>query len=796
MLNFIEARSVPDYKILSPDFEVLGESGLPESFSGWCTWKAETRPGQVKPAKTPFGLRKRISVSEPEAWLSYGAARSAFDHGGFDGVGLLMSSASDCIVGMDLDKCLALDGSILPDRGEIVAEFLALDSYTEVSPSGTGLRQFLKGMRLDEYKQKSSSQNLEVYESFEGADVRYLTVTGLPYPIGSKARPVIGNTAPMERFIVKYCERHPEAEPIDLGDWQGDTGGRTASEIVALLRERNKRGRITRLLSGDVPDYPGHSEADLALCCEIAYYCRNPATIDAVMRQSGLMRDKWDSKRGKSTYGQGTIKKALAGQAKFFDIDQVEATKEKAIAQGVAQAEQAVIEAHLVGGGADLKRGKSWKTDIYSLTELLIRDGRLLGAIYFDEFSSFATLTRSLREVFDDPTAPDTVGRLTDAHLLCVARWFGKTWGINLRPEQVQGVVESWSQKVRRNPAVERLEELHAAWDKKPRLMGWVPDYLRAACITDEGTDITDYLQAVGPRWVISAVARIMKPGCQADCMLVLEGKQGARKSSAVRVLAEALNGNYFREGFSLESGKDDRIALRGRSVIEWAELAGLGRKDLTHIKNFLSQKTDSYRAVYGLTETDWHRTAVFVGTTNESQYLTDATGGRRFWPVKVGRIELDRLRLDAGQLWGEAMAMYKAGDIWHFDDDDPRDQRILRLAAGEQDNRLSATMWQETAAGIGDNLVLGRLKLLDSAESAKATGNFGFEQMKAWMAGPADGAIKLDDSQWLRATDGLKKAGWEARKTGGRMRWQLTEERRNDLCQKLGVVAPKRGRG
>lgn len=796
MLEFNEANNVPGYKILAPDFDVISKSGLPESFSGWCTWKAETRAGQVKPAKAPFGLRKRLSVSKPEEWLSFGAARSAFEHRGFDGVGLLMSSSSDCIVGFDLDKCLALDGSILPDRKAIVADFLALGSYTEVSPSGTGLRQFLKGMHLDEYKQKSSAQNLEVYESYEGSDVRYLTVTGMPYPIGSEPLPVIWNNVPMEKFIVRYCERHPEAEPIDLGDWQGDAEGRSVSEVLILLKERNKRGRVSRLLLGDCTGYPGQSEADLALCCEIAYYCRNPATIDAVMRQSGLMRPKFDSKRGKSTYGAGTIKKALASQTKFFDIDQVEKVESKAVAQGVAKAEQDTIEAHLIGGGADLKRGKGFKTDIYSITELLIRDRRLLGVIFFDEFSGFAILTRSLREVFDDPTAPETIGRLTDAHLRCVVRWLGKSWGINLRPEQALGIVESWSQKIRRNPAIERLKELHAAWDKKPRLENWLATYFDAKCITDEGTDITGYLQTVGPRWLISAVARAMKPGCKADCMLILEGKQGARKSSGVRVLAEALSGDYFREGFSLESGgKDDRIALRGRIVIEWAELAGLGKKDMNQIKNFLSQQVDSYRAIYGLTETDWQRTAVFVGTTNEQYYLSDNSGGRRFWPVKVGRIDLERLRLDAGQLWGEAVAMYKAGAAWWIDDSDPRDQRILQLAAGEQDRRLSGTVWQETAADVGDHLVMGVLKLIDDVEKAKAVNHFSVEQMKIWLAGSVDGAAKFDNSLWLQVVDGLRRAGFESRRISGRMRWQLTDERLDDLCQKLEVARPRRSR-
>lgn len=511
------------------------------------------------------------------------------------------------------------------------------------------------------------------------------------------------------------------------------------------------------------------------------------------MRGSGLIRDKWSSKRGKITLLQHTIRSVLKKQTKFYDVDQAEKVATKVIEKAADTAQKAVADSVLVGGCEDLRRGKGWKTDIYSITELLIRDRRLLGTIYYDQFSNFPTLSLSMRDAFKDDTAPDTVGRLSDVHYRCVARWLGRSWGINVKMEQTLAIVDAWSRKVSRNPLVERLNELHTLWDKKPRLENWLIDYLKAQLITDEGTDITEYLQTVGPRWVISVVARAMKPGRKADCMLVLEGKQGARKSSAVRVLAEALGGEYFREGFSLGAGKDSLIALRGRSIIEWGELSGLGKRDLNDIKNFLSQKTDSYRSVYGMTETDWPRTAVFAGTTNESRYLSDPSGGRRFWPVKVGRIDIDRLRDNGDQLWGEAVSLFRAGARWWLDESDAKDQRVIRLAAGEQNSRLSHNVWQELAADIADRLVGSELTLLDGGGKANCTHRFSGAQMRIWLGGGAEGAGRFEGNLWLPMTGGLKMAGWESRKIGGVMCWGISPERLDEICLNLGVAKPKR---
>lgn len=763
-------RTEPDVK---PDFDAILTAGLDGLADGWCVWRYTARDGS-KPAKTPYapGGRK-LNVAEPDAWRPFEAVTEAYASGGFDGVGLLMSSTKN-LVGLDLDGCLAV-GEVVPAKSEIVAEFLGLGGYVEVSPSGTGLRQFLRGCRLEDFGTRGrTGTGLEIYDN---DDKRYLTVTGTPYPAGSEARPVIANQTELEAFIGRWCDPQTTvggAGPGGAGEVlrTAQGGGRTVAEVLKLLRTHNRRGKIIRLLAGDLSDHSGdHSAADLDLACEAAYFTRAPAVIDAIMRQSGIMRPKWDEKRGPQTYGQRTIQAALEKQIRSFDEDQA--------AKATQVAKRADEMSHLDGGGEDLRTKAGWRSDLWALTELLVRDRRLMGAVFFDDFAGWPIVVRSLREVLGDRSAPTTVGRVQDAHLAAMTRWFGRSWGLKLPIKDVAAAVEGWARVLHRNPCRERLEELGARWDGKARLDDWLVSYCGAKTSNDDGEDITPYVQAVGTRWVLSVAARAMQPGCKVDSMLVLEGKQGTRKSSAARALAEAVGADYFREGFNLDSGgKDDLIALCGRLIVEWGELSGMGKRDREHLKNFLSQQTDSYRAVYGLTETDWPRTAVFLGTTNEGQYLADTTGNRRFWPVKVGRINLDRLRKDAGQLWGEAVRRYQSGERWWFEDSDPRDAALMALAQGEQLRRVGGTLWAEAAAELADRLIAGQLQRLAGgvADSVEA---FRVEQVRAWLMDQT--GIEIADTAWLRVADGLKAAGWESVKlTRAKItHWRLTAERR-----------------
>jgi predicted P-loop ATPase len=231
------------------------------------------------------------------------------------------------------------------------------------------------------------------------------------------------------------------------------------------------------------------------------------------------------------------------------------------------------------------------------------------------------------------------------------------------------------------HPVREYFEGLR--WDGTPRLDTWLIDYFHA--------DDTPYVRAIGPRWLISSVARIYEPGCQADHVLVLEGPQGKQKSTALRTLA--VKDEWFTDRLSNLSSKDAIQEVAGVLIIELAELDILMRTKPAAYKAFLSRRYDRFRPVYGRHMVLWKRQCIFGGTVNptaDGRYLNDLTGARRFWPVTCrGRIDIDALRRDRDQLWAEAVVRYRRGDPWWLET-----EALERLAEAEQQARIAVDPW------------------------------------------------------------------------------------------------------
>lgn len=190
-------------------------------------------------------------------------------------------------------------------------------------------------------------------------------------------------------------------------------------------------------------------------------------------------------------------------------------------------------------------------------------------------------------------------------------------------------------------------------WDGEPRLTSWLTTYC--------GVDSNEYTSEVGLRWCISAVARGYKPGCKADHMLVMEGAQGRRKSSA---LAALTGPDWFSDSLPQMGTKDASSYLRGKWVVEVAELEAM-RKEVDQIKAFISRQVETFRPAYAREEVSEPRRCIFAGTTNKDDWQKDVTGGRRFWPVKVGAIDVISLADDRDQIWAKAVVLFKAGAHW-----------------------------------------------------------------------------------------------------------------------------------
>lgn len=200
------------------------------------------------------------------------------------------------------------------------------------------------------------------------------------------------------------------------------------------------------------------------------------------------------------------------------------------------------------------------------------------------------------------------------------------------------------------HPVHQYLDGLN--WDGVPRVDRWLSSY--------GGAEDTEYTRAVGGLFLVAAVRRVRKPGCKFDQMPVLESKQGTDKSSALAILAK--NPDWFTDDMPLDADAAKVVErLRGKWIVEAAELKGMRTGQVEHLKAFLSRQVDIARAAYARMAVETRRQSVFVGTTNNDRYLRDDTGNRRFWPVKIERFDLPALSRDVDQLWAEA-AVREAG--------------------------------------------------------------------------------------------------------------------------------------
>ena len=202
------------------------------------------------------------------------------------------------------------------------------------------------------------------------------------------------------------------------------------------------------------------------------------------------------------------------------------------------------------------------------------------------------------------------------------------------------------------HPVRDYLDALQ--WDGEPRLDTWLIDYGHAPD--------TDYVRAVGALTLIAAVRRVRQPGCKFDEMLVLEGVQGSERSSILATLA--VKPDWFSDDLPLNA--DSKVVierLSGHWIVEAAELSGMRRADIEHVKAFLSRQRDKARMAYGRFPVEAPRQCIIVGTTNDAAYLRDLTGNRRFWPVPTSHWDLRQLKRDRDQLWAEAAAREAKGE-------------------------------------------------------------------------------------------------------------------------------------
>jgi predicted P-loop ATPase len=333
--------------------------------------------------------------------------------------------------------------------------------------------------------------------------------------------------------------------------------------------------------------------------------------------------------------------------------------------------------------------------------------GAIKDCVAFDEMSRCPVLLHEVGQPLEPVYRP-----LRDSDVVALAEWMQLAGIRKMGVQMVHDAVGLYAREQSFNPVRDWLESLE--WDCVPRLNVWL--------VTRLGAELSEYNQRIGEMFLISMVARIFEPGCKVDYMLVLEGAQGELKSSACAALA----GEYFSDNLPDVTTKDASQYLRGKWLIEIAEMHAVSKADELALKAFLTRQVERYRPSHGRLEVTEPRHCCFIGSTNQTAYLRDETGGRRFWPVKTGAIDLPGLQADREQLFAEAVAQYQGGAPWWPDKAFER-AHIKPV----QEARFEVDIWEAPIASF----------LKDTEAAAAARGDIA----RVTLSQVAGGALKLE---------------------------------------------------
>lgn len=306
---------------------------------------------------------------------------------------------------------------------------------------------------------------------------------------------------------------------------------------------------------------------------------------------------------------------------------------------------------------------QSYPCRVHNLLLILDHDTPWRGRLRFDEFRQGVV---------------DRGDEWTDAALIELKGWLERTWiDGEVKTSVVREAVEAVAARHTFHPIREWFAGL-PPWDQTPRIPSFFSDYC--------GTPLTPYSEAVARSLFVSAVARVIRPGCKVDTMVVLEGAQGIGKSKLVQMLfGVAWHCDITEE----PGGLDFYQNLRGKWVGEFSELSAMGKADQNRVKQVLTQTQDTYRASYGHYSRTYPRQFVFIGNTNKSDYLADDTGARRYLPIACTEINAEAVAPVREALWAEAIHRFLAGEKWW---DIPDSER-------EQEARYQSDSWEDYIA-------------------------------------------------------------------------------------------------
>ncbi len=617
----------------------------------WLVWQYE--PGETpekKPRKMPYYASggKRFSEQGSDrdrAKLATYAEAAAAAQRGRDGVGFAFLPG-DGLIGIDLDGMIDADtGEISSSKGEIVK---ACASYTEYSPSGKGVHIICAG---ETETFKSNKIGVEVF-----CGRQYFTFTAKPWPDApDEVRPIDEKVLRRLRVTVKGAKSPPASSLPPAPAAPPPTGGqqRSLAQSVALAEEA--------LGFVDADDY--QQWIDIGMACKAGLGTAGYYVWDAWSSLSGKYAGQEDTRKRWEGFKPtqltlGTVFGLAEAAGWVSPWAKAKARKSRSRKPPAAEMPPSATEAPAgeaesdTGGqgpppdndwGLSLLRKKGEVSPCLANAELILSHmDQWAGTVAYDEFAERTVFRRQL------PFAKDgeATGDWSDHLDVMTAIWLQRSWGVEFSPTTVGQALEALARQNKYHPVREALDAL-PKWDGIKRNATWLSAYL--------GVKQSEYAALVGQFFLRGMIKRVMEPGCKFDFCLVLEGPQGKGKSTAARI----LGWHWFGDTDLDLNNKDALLALPGHWVYEISEMGSLMKAEERKQKSFLSRQEDEYRPPYGKRLIEVPRQSVFIGTTNEEEYLKDATGARRFWPVLCGELDLDGLRSNLEQMFAEALLDY-----------------------------------------------------------------------------------------------------------------------------------------
>lgn len=642
----------------------------------WVNYSLEVIEARI--TKIPYSpvTKRKASSTNPGDWATYEEALVVSKNVG------LVFPPSQKIIGFDFDHLLNEVGDIGGDNREMIIEFLIeANSYTEISPSGLGLHVFLsltEPLKLE----ANRHDNIEIYNCS-----RYFTVTQQVYKEFDTVREITPDECNRLMKILNYPWSKTVDKPVEEENKVELIGD---DAILEKMFQAKNGDKVKRLYDGDISDYKGDdSSADMALCSHLAFWTgKNHIQIERLWLASPLgQREKTQKRIG---YRNTTINNAIKNCKDTYDI-------------AIQKSDSINYEF--------LMKNKKNTLCLENVGKVLRINPFFAGRFRWDNFKTQVEMK-----------VDDVWIQFEDKHIINIQRIISTLFVDfqTIKKDMVYDAVFLIAHENAMDSAIDYLKGL--VWDKEPRLDTWLCSVY--------GVEDNVYHRAVGSNWLKGLVKRIMFPGSKFDQILVIEGKQGSKKSLSLYTLG--FNGDWHIETTQSTENKDFFMQFSSKPIIEFAEGETLSRTEVKRMKAIITTQNDKFRAPYDRVSRDHPRRCVFAMTTNSSEYLKDETGNRRWLPVAIvlDKANVEWLADNRDQLYAEAYyrVITKNETTWEYPEEETKAQQESRRIS-DPNSELVADWYFNAISEDDRNIGITILQVFIGAYN----NNMGSKKMQKW---------------------------------------------------------------